>query len=366
MPSNLSVPLRSCQMTKPQPGELDLLFRLLKENATLGEVSRFLKGRGLHYSAGSWDYLFENRLTAAIDAGKLTRADLIDLLRLSEEHGKQHVFLYKCSRKDAATLPDEHRVNALLAEMGLGGVREQPRILDQPRQLTVTDVRWEGRPGKQSFVFKVVKQRMHTLFVGETTENDFLVRRYRQSTVRAVNLFKLHPDGMLELRIFSHTNTSDYRADVQEMWQVVGEILPRAQFTEFSIANAKSTLWAQRSAISNIVSFSDSSLTNQQGTRLLAATGTEQMSLYDDEGATESIEVFLKHNAYCDGLNIWWLAPRNEHGEEDSIKVPSKDTHMLLPRSLNEFALPSKCAGDDYDYVFGQLRKFNVKTPRRA
>jgi hypothetical protein len=253
-----------------------------------------------------------------------------------------------------------------LASMGLMSVREHPRILDQPRQLTVTDVRWEGGPSNLSVVFKVVKQRKHTVFVGETTENDFLVRRYRQSTVRAVNMFKLHPDGMMELRIFSHTNTSDYRADIQEMWQVGGEIFPRVQFSEFSVASAKSNLWAQRSSISNIVSFSDSSLVNQYGTHLSAATGTEQMSLYDDEGATESIEVFLKHNAYCDSLNIWWLAPRNQAEKEDSPKVPSRDIHMLLPRSLNEFALPSKCSGDDYDYVFGQLRQFNVKATKRA
>jgi hypothetical protein len=353
-------------MTKPQSSELEPLFKLLQENATLGEVSQFLKSRGLHYSAGSWETLFKDRLGTAIDAGKLTREDLIDLLRLYEEHGKQHVFLYKCSRKDAASLSDEKRVNALLANMGLSGVREHPRILDQPRQLTVTDVRWDGDPGKQSVVFKVVKQRKHTVFVGESTENDFLVRRYRQTTVRAVNMFKLHPDGMLELRIFSHTNTSDYRADIQEMWQVVGEIFPREQFTEFSVANAKTTVWAQRSTISNIVSFSDSSLTNQHGTHLSAATGTEQMSLYDDEGATESIEVFLKHHAYCDSLNIWWLAPKNQTEEGYSAKVPSRDIHMLLPRSVNEFALPSKCSGDDYEYVFGQLRKFNVKAAKRA
>jgi hypothetical protein len=353
-------------MTKPHPDELKLLFKLLQENATLGEVSHFLKGRGLHYSAGSWEYLFENRLATAVESGELAREDLIDLLRLTEEHGKQHVFLYKCSRAEALALQAEPRVNTLLATMGLAAVKTKPRILDQPRHLTVTDVRWEGQPGEQSFVFKVVKQRKHTVFVGEFEEDGFLVRRYRQTTVRAVNLFKLRPDGMLELRIFSHTNSSDYRSDVQEMWQVVGEILPRAQFTEFSIADAKTTLWAQRSAIKDIVSFSDSRLTNRKGTRLLAATATEEVSLYDDAGATESIEVFLRHDAHCESLNIWWLAPRTKNGDVDSTKVPSRDTHMMLPRSLNEFALPSKCAGDDYEYAFSQLRKFNVKATGRA
>jgi hypothetical protein len=353
-------------MTKPNPEELKLLFKLLKENATLGEVSQFLKGRGLHYSAGSWEYLFENRLVSAVESGKLTREDLIDLLRLSEEHGKQHIFLYKCTRAEAAALQDAPRVNALLTTMALSGVKAKPRILDQPRHLTVTDVRWEGEPGQQSFVFKVVKQRKHTEFVGEFEQDGFLVRRYRQTTIRAVNLFKLSPEGMLELRIFSHTNSSDYRSDALEMWQVVGEILPRAQFTEFSIADAKTTLWAQRSSIKDIVSFSDSRLTNSKGTRLLAATATEEVSLYDDDGATESIEVFLRHNAHCESLNIWWLAPRTENGDVDSTKLPSRDTHMMLPRSVNEFALPSKCTEDDYEYAFSQLRKFNVKAAGRT
>ena len=353
-------------MSKPQAGELELLFKLLKENATLGEVSQFLKRRGLHHSTGSWDHVFEKRISTAVDAGKLTREDLIDLLRLAEEHGKQHVFLYHCSRREAESFMVESRVIKLLDQLGIGAVKKHPRILDQPRQLTVTDVRLDGPPGNRSLVFKIVKTREHTVFVGETTEDEFLVRRYKQNRVRAVNLFKLHPDGMLELRIYSHTNTSDYAADVQEMWRVVGEILPRTEFAEFSIAHAKSNLWARRADISKIVSFSDSGLTNQHGTRLMAATGAVQMSLYDDEGATESIEVFLKHNAYCDSLNIWWLSPENEKSKEDVNKIPSRDTHMLLPRSVNEFALPSKCSIDDYDYAFSQLRKFNVKASKRA
>src|SRR5438034_6263403 len=129
---------------KPDTGERELVFKLLQENSTLGQVAQYLKRKGLHYSAGSWDELFGKRVSRAL-----------------EEKEK----------------------------MGFSSVVSRPRILDQPSSPSLTDVRWE-----ESLVAKVVEKRTYQRFVDQRVEGDFLVRRYRELTVRAVNLFKLHDD----------------------------------------------------------------------------------------------------------------------------------------------------------------------------
>jgi len=174
---------------KPDTGERELVFKLLQENSTLGQVAQYLKRKGLHYSAGSWDELFGKRVSRALEEKDLTREDLVELIRLSEEYGTQHVFLYLTTPRRAAQLIDKNRIGSALEKMGFSSVVSRPRILDQPSSPSLTDVRWE-----ESLVAKVVEKRTYQRFVDQRVEGDFLVRRYRELTVRAVNLFKLHDD----------------------------------------------------------------------------------------------------------------------------------------------------------------------------
>jgi hypothetical protein len=115
---------------KPDTGERDLVFKLLQENSTLGQVVQYLKRKGLRYSAGSWDELFGKRVSKALEEQELTREDLIELIRLSEEYGTQHVFLYVTSPRRAAQLFDKASVESSLEKMGLSSLIGRPRILD--------------------------------------------------------------------------------------------------------------------------------------------------------------------------------------------------------------------------------------------
>ena len=135
-------------------------------------------------------------------------------------------------------------------------------------------------------------------------------------------------------------------------------ILPRRDFKELPILKAKNNLWRNREKLRSILRYSDSSLRNPQGTVLTAATGAEQMSLFDDVGASRSLDEFLKYDAFCDSSNVWWLkgnTPKNIA----SLAVPSKDVHMFLSGAPHEFALTAKCSKQDYEYVLDQIRRNN-------
>ncbi|MGA6988246.1 MAG: hypothetical protein WBZ01_19460 [Terriglobales bacterium] len=323
---------------KPDTGERELVFKLLQENSTLGQVAQYLKRKGLHYSAGSWDELFGKRVSKAIEGQELTREDLIELIRLSEEYGTQHVFLYVTKPRRAKKLVDRGRVEAELSKMGFSSLMGSPRILDQPSSPTITDVRVD-----ESLVAKVVERRTYQRFVDQRIEGDFLVRRYRELTVRAVNLFRLSDDGILELRIYTHDNSSDYRNDVTKMWNLLGFLFPPSDFRELPIGKAKTNLWKKRNSLKTVIRYSDSTLRNALGTALSASTGSEQQSLFDDQGASSSLDEFLKHRAYCDTSNVWWLRGGGRQSENEFDVLPSKDVHVLLKGDRTDFLYQVEC-----------------------
>jgi len=344
---------------KPDTGERELVFKLLQENSTLGQIAQYLKRKGLHHSAGSWDELFDKRVLKALEEKQLTREDLIELIRLAEEYGNQHVFLYRTSQKRGLELMDKARVESSLDRMGLSSLVSRPRILDQPSSPTITDVRLDSDDGGNSLVAKVVERRAYQRFVDQRTEGEFLLRRYRELKVRAVNLFKLHGDGLLELRIYSHINSSDYRDDVAGMWNRLSFLLSPSEFKQVSIGSAKTNLWKNRGSLGSVLRYSDSMLRNPLGTVLLASTGSEQASLFDDDGASKSLDEFLKYKAYCDASNVWWLKGGGKKAEDEFDMLPSKDVHVLLKGALNEFVVTAKSSKQDYEYVLDQLKRNN-------
>jgi hypothetical protein len=340
---------------KPDTGERELVFKLLQENSTLGQVAQYLKRKGLHYSAGSWDELFGKRVAKALEQKDLTREDLIELIRLSEEHGTQHIFLYTTSQRRARGLINEEALASALEKMGLSALEERPRILDQPSSPTIADVRLEGEGDSQALVAKVVERRTYQRFIDQRSEGEFLIRRYRELTVRAVNLFRLRSDGLLELRIFTHENSSDYRSDISKMWTLLSFLFSPSDFKEVPLGKTKAKLWKSRNALGTVLRYSDSTLRNALGTALSASAGDEQSSLFNDPGASNSLDEFLKHKAYCDTSNVWWLKGGGTRGENDFDALPSKDVHILLKGAINEFTVTAKCSKQDYEYVLDQL-----------
>ena len=341
-------------LLKPAPAEQNLVFKLLQENSTLGEVAVFLKEKNLPYSAASWDELQEKRLQKALDDGKLSREDLVSLLRLSEEHGKQHVFLYSCPTKLARTLTEQSVLVPILKESGLEKIFQTPRILDQPATATVSDIRIEEEEKEKSLIVKLVEQRTYQSFVDQKTDGNFLLRRYREDKIRAVNLAKLRSNGLLEIRIFSHENANDYRNDLSKLWSQVNDVIPAREFKQLPLSNAKNNLWQKRKELNDVIRYSSSHLRNQHGTILSAATGSDGGSLFDDVGATRSIDEFLHHEAYCDASNVWWIKD-----QPNSPGTPSRDVHVILSGALNEFVLTAKCPKKDYEYVLSQIRAHN-------
>ncbi len=332
---------------------LTRVCELLKQTTSMGVVRDFLRQKQLAHSASSWDSLFSTRVFPAIESGDLLEADLTNLLRGAEECGRQHIFLYRCKNKERALeLMDRARVASVLNSKGLLDLLKMPAILDQPDSATISDVRWDTAKVDMRLTVKIVETRVAQEFVGEQVEHGMLVKRYGYVKERAVNIARLHRDGLLELRIGSHRNSSQYLRDIRAIWNMIDPILSESDFSPLMLTKLKVKLWDEQATLKGKVRYSDSVVRNEFGTALRASAGTDDYDLMSDAGAVSGVDAFLKADggAYIDSHNIWLTA------EANGI---SKEMHILISGDANEFAIPSNCSAEDYENALTSLRALN-------
>lgn len=325
----------------------DTLLSLIRDAATLEAMQGFLRARDVPFSATSWPSMLKDRVIPALEEGHITERQLYDFLCQIEDHGKQHVFLYRA--KPSARPPDLPALKRWLRSRGAEDVLTNPRISDKPAEPTITSVVWDS----EGLTIKVVETREHRVRVGEHTTGTTLVVTYNLETVRAVNIAKLHSrSGLLELRVHSHRGGSrDYSREVNRLLAMLAGLLNPKDFTAFSLSKAKGFLLHNKQELKHI-QFSDARLRKDNGNTMQIATGRSEASLFDDPGTSASIEGFEEGgDTYCDAFNIWWL--KAERG------APSEKIHVLLSGEDHEFAVTQKCNKADYEHVFRQLRQYN-------
>ena len=168
--------------------KLGILTEILKEDTacTLRQAQKLLQSKGLPFAATSWADLREKRLAPALEKGSLSRNDIIDLLRVSEEYGHQHVYLFRTSTARVQELTQRGRIQQLLAARGDEDVLSSHRIVNVPDQPQITDVRWDN----DKLVIKIVEPRILEDRIEEPGENGERVIRLVPVKKRTVTVFR--------------------------------------------------------------------------------------------------------------------------------------------------------------------------------
>lgn len=322
---------------------------LLSEATSLSVVSEFLRAKQLTHSAGSWKDMREKRLLPYLRDFSISLEELVALVSSAEESGDQHIFLFHCRPDDAVDMLDRGAVHKNLKASGLEHLISGPDMNRLPRTPTIVEVRWNSADVDLSLVVKVAEVRAKRVLEKERSFHGKFIKIYSDKQVRAVNVAKLHRNGILELRIQSH-DTSKYDADLNRFIRLINSFFPMSRFGETSLSIAKDTMWARRDELRDLIRYTDASVIDEQGNRIRAATGSDQSNL-SDSAAGKSVDYMLEQdaNAYCSDSNLWFLK---------SEKLASS-IHVLLNGASNEFAVPRKCSEADYEYVFSQIRHFN-------
>ena len=329
--------------------QLEVVFELLKLSSTKEPIVKLLKSKQLHHS-GTWAELFEKRVLPAVNDGKITLTELINILSDSEEHGKQHVFLFQLKNFSFENYKKEN-FTKMLKELKLDSVTSTPLVLKYPDKPTITDINW-GK-NEDYLLIKRVSTRVRYQLDKDIVENGYLNKRYKIIKDRAVCVLKLSQEGFIEIRISSKANSTKYWDDVLEFLDSLKKLLPinKIMLSPINLNRAKDYIWEERNDLSNQIRYSDATLRNDNGTLLKAVSADKASDLLDDSGASNSVNAFLEDNAYCEGNNIFFKSTKNNSLE--------KEIHVLMSGEINEYSLPVHCTKEEYNYVLESILKFN-------
>jgi hypothetical protein len=344
--------------------DLPVVLRLLEETATRREAEGLLRSRNLPFSALNWEAFRTERLIPAVEQKQVTVDQLADLVAEAEEHGQQHVLIYRATKQAAREAIDENRVRQKLQQLNLPPVLDTPRVLDMPNAPSWVQARVERTPNghPKALILKQVMTRETRTFLNERRTGNRLRINYRVELARAVNVVRLHADGFCEVRVQSHRaeigqRKKDYAGEVSRLLTPLNGLLPVSQFQSVSLTVAKNKIFEQRATITD-VRFTNSTLKNDHGYTISAAANTEAGNLFQDEGTSSGLNAFYQHEAYCDSSNVWFKV--GEKPRKDP-KVPGDPiwVHVLLSGKDNEFALTAQVSMKEYEHVLQRLRTFN-------
>ncbi|WVH09101.1 MAG: hypothetical protein EoVTN8_423 [Fluviibacter phosphoraccumulans EoVTN8] len=324
---------------------------MLEQTSSLAVVRDFLKSRNTRFSAGSWVEMYEKRVVPAIESFQITNVDLIELLRIAEENGKQHVFLYQCSDEIASWIMDRARVTQKLKDLKLEQLTTTPLILESSDAPCLVDVRWNTADVDLSLIVKEVYTRRSEKFVRNEVTDGWLHKIYEYQKHRVVNLAKLHRNGLLEIRLASQLTSSNYEYELARFIYHIKDLVPVDKFSDIPLSTARKRIWAERRQLATLIRYSDATIRDDFGNVLKAATGSVESDLNNQKAISDSLDSVLTSDtsAYCSGQNIWFK--KSKHLQTD--------THVLLNGTHHEFALPANCGMAEYEHVFDQIRQFN-------
>lgn len=338
-----------------------LIFDLIKRSTSQSVIKDFLESKKLPKTADNWDDYYSRRIFPALEDGTISVAELRALLSRAEESGKQHIFLFKCDPVRAKAMIEPTRVIRVSSENGLQSLLDEPKDLDLPASPEIVDIRCEKILEPDiggTLTIKVVETRETRAFFRERRDPDSgnLLKEYTVDKKRAVNIARLHENGLLELRISSRDNTSKYIDDVRTLFYKISKFILTSEFTKVSLDRAKTTLVKNRSTVSG-VRYSQSSAKNDYGCVMQIATSTQDESLTSDAGSMAAITEFLDQDGFVTGANVYFEIPNT---------VRKQELHVLLSGEVNEFAIPVACTPEEYTFVLGKILSINSQVPARG
>lgn len=326
--------------------QVEHVLKLLEQSTSLAVLGDFLKSKNLPHSAGSWKAASETRIKPAIESGDLTVQDLIDLLSSAEECGRQHIFLYKCKASDAQEFLLESRIKKILASMGIANLLDQSAILEQPDDLTISAVRLHN--GKLTIT--LLETRISYELLEEINSGDTLSVRYRKIPKRAVNVIRLNPNGLLEVRVGAYESGRKYITEVARIMNSVKKLLTLDSFKEVSLSQLKNRLVNDQDSLSKVIKFNETILVDDEGFKLTAASGSGNADIGESKGLRSSMDAYISCDAYCDSSSFRFKA--FEGG-------PIKDITVRIAGEVNEFILPAHCNVGEYEYSLEQIVHLN-------
>lgn len=338
--------------------DVNTIFELLRIQATLDQVANLLKAKNLDHSAGSWEDMIGKRLKPYLHDKSLKTEELLLLLREVEEHGGQHVLLYRLGRNDSfGDLFKDGGIEKRIASLSDWPNVGEASFVNLPDKPMIVEVRRDKNGPHPSLVVKVVEKRIHKRRKGTELDKGDLIVRYKQEPYRAVNVVRISGDGTAEVRIFSHKEAVSYEGEAMGLLQRLAPLVPITKWESHSLGKLRDNLLDpnKRNEMKKHFKLRHTQQRDANGNRLQAAIGSLSSDIYEAQGLISSLDLFgnPQNASHCDRASIY-LLPDQVTGREIAIGL-----HGDTNGNPNEFSIGAKITRDEYEHILNSLLKYN-------
>ncbi|SEN37574.1 hypothetical protein SAMN05216227_101282 [Pseudorhodobacter antarcticus] len=333
-----------------------LLLQILETQVTLDIVRALLRDKGLSFSASSWAEMKETRLMPALVNGQLLKADLVELIRQAEEHGRKHVRLFQYDPDKLAELTSAFDMTnveswASAKSFPLSGEYVFAAFPDRP---TVTEVRVGDGSDKNCFVLKVAKtdQRRKAAVLQDWNGGQAYIAEV--VLYRAVDVVKVHANGMVEVRLDPRSERPiSYSGSARAALGYLNGLVATDPMVEMSLANAKAALSALQTGDEATKHFqlNQASLRNTFGDKILSSSQIENGGMVASSVMTGVLGLFNggAYDPYCEHVRVSY----NYSG--------GKQINAILSDDINEIIFTASLSRHEYDDAMGSILKLNVE-----
>jgi hypothetical protein len=270
------------------------IFELLPSQATLEQAKTFLAARNVSFSSGSWDFMINQRMKPALQYGTISLSELAVFLSESEEHGKQHVLLYKISKRELKRILDPNHLKHICSTESRFPRFNIRSIVDVPENPVISEVRTEGT----TIVIKVVEKRLvkDESSYREWEKNGQLFTSVNTRPYRAANVVRIHQDGLCEVRIHSHMDAYDYDVEARALLSNLEPLIDSTKFTSYSLRDARHYVCdpAHRASAMQAFDLKHTEHLDLADGRLRPSISGPGSSMLNNPSLTASIDAFQK------------------------------------------------------------------------
>lgn len=334
-----------------------LLIAALRDVTSLQVVRSMLRDQAedYAYSSQKWSHFLEKRVRPVVEDGNLTEDDLLNMLHVSEEYGRQHVLLYRIKPEhDVAKILSSKRVRAQLR------AHEQEDLLDAlpepvaPAELELVHVRLDD----DGLVLKAIESK-ESIQIARTYDFDagHELRVAVARKKRRVKLARLHRNGLLEVRLGAIAIPGRQHKYAGEAWEFLGKfayLIERTQFKEVTLDKFRKKIWRVTDPDRIVVRGQDGATAG--GDKLMMRAKDPRSDVSSNPAFSKTFDTFLNEpGTTADQAEIVWK-------KQEQPALPATDVVVRLSGASggtgHEFIIRQHCTQQDFEYVLSEIRRY--------
>lgn len=325
------------------------IFEQLPGQATLEQAKTFLAIRNVSFSGGSWDFMISQRLKPALESGVINLEELASFLAESEEHGKQHVLLYKLTSKYSSLLFETDHISKTCTSEPRFPKYNFRQIVGVPEKTIVAEVRNDTVDGQDAIVIKTIERRYvrDESSYHEWEDNGKLYTSVDTKPYRAANVVRIRRNGLCEVRIHSHSDSYDYEVEARALLNSLSPLLDGTQFRPYSLRNARHFVCdpLHRKTAMKIFDLKHTEHIDLEDGRLRPSISGPGSSMLNSSSLTAAMDAFqaAQGTVHRAGLHV---------RAGGSLR---RGLNLGLSGADNEFFLTAKVTRDEYEYILKSI-----------